>query len=45
MPKYKLWPAGEEVEIKSLKDYVIALSGAKVLVKVRPPVAKEVSTD
>ncbi len=43
--KYALWPTGEIIEIEDLKNYRIIMSGSTVLVKLRPPVAKEVSTD
>jgi hypothetical protein len=45
MPNYKVWLSGERIEIKDVKNYALALSGAKILLKERPPVAKEVSTD
>ncbi|MCX6773766.1 MAG: hypothetical protein NTY68_02080 [Candidatus Micrarchaeota archaeon] len=41
----KVWLTGEKIEIKDIKTYALALSGAKILIKERPPVAKEVSTD
>ena len=45
MPNYKVWLTGEKIEIKDFKAYALALSGAKILIKERPPVAKEVTTD
>jgi len=45
MPKYYIWRLNEVVEIEKLSEYTFPFSGAKVLFKVRPPAAKEVSTD
>ena len=45
MPLYKDWISGEIIEIKDMKNYKFPFSGATVLYKIRPPVAKEVSTD
>jgi DNA-directed RNA polymerase subunit RPC12/RpoP len=45
MPYYRIWPTGERIEIPQLKNYTIPFAGAKVLIKERPNVAREVSTD
>ena len=45
MPAYRIWPTGERIEIDNLKEYNLPFSGAKVILKEKQPVAREVSTD
>lgn len=45
MGEYVEWQTGNRVVISSLKIFEFPPTGAKVLFKVRPPVAKEISTD
>ncbi|MEM3422390.1 MAG: hypothetical protein QXF35_03645 [Candidatus Bilamarchaeaceae archaeon] len=45
MPEYKDQKTGEVVKISIEKGFKFPATGAKVLLKSRPPVAKEVSTD
>lgn len=45
MPSYRIWPTGERIEIEELKEYNLPFSGAKVILKEKAPVAREVSTD
>lgn len=43
--EYKDWKTGEKVNITNMKEFKFPPTGAKVLVKARPPIAKESSTD
>ncbi|MEO0249346.1 MAG: hypothetical protein ABIN58_07315 [candidate division WOR-3 bacterium] len=45
MGEYKEWGSGNKVIISILKNFEFPPTGAKVLFKVRPPVAKEIDTD
>jgi DNA-directed RNA polymerase subunit RPC12/RpoP len=45
MPKYRIWPTGEKIEIENLKEYNLPYSGAKVILKEKSSVAREVYTD
>lgn len=45
MPEYKDQKTGEIVKILVEKGFKFPATGAKVLLKSRPPVAKEVRTD
>ena len=45
MVVYRDWLTGELIEIKDIKSHKFPFSGSNILLKVRPPVAKEVSTD
>lgn len=45
MGEYVEWQTGNKVVISSLKTFEFPPTGAKVLFKVRPPLAKEISTD
>lgn len=45
MGEYNEWQTGNKVMISSLKTFEFPPTGAKVLFKSRPPVAKEISTD
>lgn len=45
MGEYNEWQTGNKVIISSLKTFEFPPTGAKVLFKCRPPVAKEISTD
>ena len=45
MPLYRIWPTGEKIEIENLKEYNLPFSGAKVIMKEKPSIAREVSTD
>ncbi len=44
MAVYRDYKTGKEVEIKEGK-FVFPSSGTRILLKSRPPIAKEVSTD
>ncbi len=44
MPTYRSWKTGEIIEMEH-KEINFALSGEKILLKVRPPTAKRVKTD
>lgn len=45
MAEYKDWKSKKEVEIKDIKNFTFPSTGAKILLKSRPPVSKECSTD
>ncbi len=45
MVEYKDWRNNKEVEVKDLKNFEFPATGANVLIKARPPIAKECSTD
>ena len=45
MAEYKEHGTGEVVKISVDKNFVFPSTGAKILLKTRPPIAKEVSTD
>ena len=45
MGEYRECENGNKVVISSLKTFEFPSTGAKVLFKVRPPVAKEIGTD
>ncbi len=45
MVEYKEYKSGEVAKINVDKTFVFPSTGAKILLKTRPPVAKEVSTD
>ena len=45
MAEYKEHGTGELVKINVDKSFVFPPTGAKILLKTRPPIAKEVSTD
>ncbi|MEM4296406.1 MAG: hypothetical protein QXP22_02370 [Candidatus Anstonellales archaeon] len=45
MPKYRIWPIGEQTEIENLKEYNLPYSGAKIIFKEKTAIAREVSTD
>ena len=45
MGEYYEWQTGNKVMISSLKTFEFPPTGAKVLFKVRPPLAKEIRTD
>jgi hypothetical protein len=44
MPEYKDLKTGARVEVTGEK-FIFPSSGAKILVKTRPPISKETSTD
>jgi len=44
MPTYKAWRTGEVVELDE-EEFRFPLSGEKILLKVRAPVAKKIKTD
>ncbi len=45
MGEYKEWESGNTVVISSLKTFEFPATGAKVLFKCRPPIAKNLNTD
>jgi hypothetical protein len=45
MGEYREWETGNKVMISSLKTFEFPSTGAKVLFKARPPIAKEMGTD
>jgi len=45
MAEYKDWKTKKFVEIKNMKAFEFPTSGAKILLKARPPISKEYSTD
>ncbi len=45
MGEYSEWQTGNKVVISNLKTFEFPSTGAKVLFKVRPPIAKEITTD
>ncbi len=45
MGEYREWESGNIVMISSLKTFEFPSTGAKVLFKCRPPIAKELGTD
>lgn len=45
MGEYNEWQTGNRVVISNLKTFEFPSTGAKVLFKVRPPIAKELETD
>jgi|GEM_PF-518663 len=45
MGEYTEWESGNKVIISSLKTFEFPSTGAKVLFKSRPPLAKELNTD
>ena len=45
MPKYKLWPTGEVIDIENLKGYNMPYIGAKILFKEKSIIARELKTD
>ena len=45
MSEYKDWKSKKPVEIKNLKNFEFPSTGAKMLLKARPPISKECSTD
>ncbi|MCP4646213.1 MAG: hypothetical protein GY852_00570 [bacterium] len=45
MGEYKEWETGNKVMISSLKTFEFPSTGAKVLFKARPPIAKDMGTD
>jgi len=45
MPEYKDHKTGEPVKVSMEKGFKFPSTGAKILLKSRPPIAKEVSTD
>ena len=45
MGEYKEWKTGNKVVISNLKAFEFPPTGAKVLFKVRPPIAKGIGTD
>ena len=45
MGEYKEWESGNIVMISSLKTFEFPSTGAKVLFKCRPPLAKDIGTD
>ncbi|MDD5023228.1 MAG: hypothetical protein PHU63_03605 [Candidatus ainarchaeum sp.] len=42
---YKDWKTKKPVEVKDLKNFEFPSTGAKILLKARPPIAKECSAD
>lgn len=44
MPEYKTFPTKNLITIDG-KNFQFPMSGEKILLKVRPPIAKKVSTD
>lgn len=45
MAEYKVQKTGEAVKVSLEKGFKFPATGAKMLLKTRPPIAKEVSTD
>lgn len=45
MAEYKVWRTNEKVEIVDAKNFQFPSSGAKILLKERPPIAKTIDTD
>ncbi|MFH1221518.1 MAG: hypothetical protein V1492_00355 [Candidatus Micrarchaeota archaeon] len=45
MPEYKDQKTGEAVKVSTEKGFKFPSTGAKILLKTRPPIAKEVGTD
>ncbi len=45
MGDYTEWESGNKVFISNLKSFEFPSTGAKVLFKCRPPIAKEIGTD
>ncbi len=45
MPEYKEYKTGEVVKMNVDKNFTFPSTGAKILLKTRPPIAKEVGTD
>jgi len=45
MPEYKDHGTREKVKVNVDKNFVFPSTGAKILLKTRPPVAKEIATD
>jgi len=45
MGEYREWESGNKVVVSSLKTFEFPSTGAKVLFKCRPPIAKELNTD
>ncbi len=45
MTEYKDWKTKKEIQIADLKKFEFPSSGTKLLLKSRPPIAKECSTD
>ncbi|MBD3389501.1 hypothetical protein GF415_00925 [Candidatus Micrarchaeota archaeon] len=45
MGEYLEWETGNRVNISNLKTFEFPSTGAKVLFKARPPIAKEMGTD
>ncbi len=45
MVSYKDWKSRKEVEIRDAKNFEFPSTGAKMLLKSRPPVSKVCSTD
>jgi hypothetical protein len=45
MGEYKDLKSGAIVSVADEKNFIFPATGAKMLLKTRPPVAKEVSTD
>lgn len=43
--EYKDYKTGTPVSLKKDKNFAFPSSGAKILLKTRPPIAKETSTD
>lgn len=43
--EYKDFKTGSSVSLKKDKNFAFPSSGAKILLKSRPPIAKETSTD
>ncbi|MGV8177075.1 MAG: hypothetical protein ACP5NX_04705 [Candidatus Bilamarchaeaceae archaeon] len=45
MAGYRSWKTGEIVEIDDLNHFTFPPTGDKILLKTRPPIAKELKTD
>lgn len=45
MGEYISWKTGQKVEISNLKEFQFPPTGDKVLLKSRPPIAREIKTD
>jgi len=45
MAEYKDYKTGELAKVNVDKNFVFPSTGAKILLKTRPPVAKEIKTD
>ena len=45
MAEYKDQTTGEDVKVSTEKGFKFPSTGAKILLKKRPPIAKEVDTD